>query len=103
MPWSGPSRKLVLLSDHSLQAYCRQLKSLATENSLPETELVDSAIPLRMAKLQREDEQEFLESAAMLDLRRENIDNATGYLMQLLTNIAKGQRRPPAVNRCKPA
>jgi hypothetical protein len=89
---------------------------------------VDSPIPLRVAKLQTEDEQEFLRSAAALDLGRENIANPVAcwfhghdhpkqgpavptsavpwhllqvaYLMQLITRISGGQRQNSIVTRC---
>lgn len=77
---------------------------LATENSLPETELAGSVLPLRVAKLQPEDEQEFLYTAATLDLRRETISNSIGYLVRVMNSIVTGERRRVyAVNRCTPA
>ena len=84
---------------------CRRLRVLATENSLPETELADSVLPLRVAKLQPEDEQEFLYTAATLDLRRETTSNPIGYLVRVMNSIVTGERRRVyAVNtRCTPA
>lgn len=84
-----------------LHACCRRLRALANENSLPETELTDSAIPLRLAKLQPQDEQDFFDTAATLDLRRETTTSPIGYLMQLITSIVTGQgRKSYIVNRC---
>jgi hypothetical protein len=78
---------------------------LASENSLPKTELADSVLPLRVAKLQPEDEQEFLYTAATLDLRPETISNPIGYLVRVMNSIVTGERRRVcAVNtRCTPS
>jgi hypothetical protein len=80
---------------------CRRwLKALATDNSLPEDVLVDSPVPLRVAKLQPGDEQDFRSSAAALDLGRDTIANPVAYLMKMISTVAGGQRNKPNITRC---
>jgi hypothetical protein len=85
---------------HTIVMHARRLKALANENSLPESVLVDSPIPLRVVDLQPEDEQEFLSSAAALDLGQGNIANPVAYLMKLISSIRSGPRRKAVVPRC---
>lgn len=62
---------------------CRRLRTLARATSLPQNLLLDSPIPVRVAKLQLAEEAEFFDSAYALDLHPGNVESAVGFLVRV--------------------